>query len=331
MGLFLIVSPSITFAQDPHFSQFYASPLYMNPALAGTTLKSRFTFNYRAQWPSLPGEFATYQVSFDQNLPQANSGLGFTALLDKAGAAGVQSVNFNAMYSYNLQLNKDWGWRTGLQIGFGNRTLDYFKLVFGDQLSEIGYTGSPTQEQGLENLNIHYADVGLGTMLYADDFWMGVSVYHLNRPNQSIINELERLSPKYSVQMGYKLVRYRITEKNRGTYQASLTPALYYSRQGRFQQLDLGLNAYLNPLSLGLWYRGLPIQRSIGGAVVAVVGIQYQDFQFVYSYDAQAGKRGVNTGGAHEITIQLNLADEMTKKRARRQKRKAPSFPQMMF
>ena len=63
-------------AQDPHFTQFYAQPLYLNPGFAGTTLEHRFIVNNRIQWPSLPEAFNTFAFSYDYNFADLNSGLG---------------------------------------------------------------------------------------------------------------------------------------------------------------------------------------------------------------------------------------------------------------
>ena len=46
-----------SYAQDLHFSQFYAAPLYLNPAFAGTAGGPRFILNYRNQWPGINNAF----------------------------------------------------------------------------------------------------------------------------------------------------------------------------------------------------------------------------------------------------------------------------------
>ena len=72
-------------AQDPQFSQFYANPLYLNPALAGATECARINLNYRNQWPSLTKAFITYSMTYDQNLSSINSGFGLIAMNDRQG------------------------------------------------------------------------------------------------------------------------------------------------------------------------------------------------------------------------------------------------------
>jgi type IX secretion system PorP/SprF family membrane protein len=329
-GLLVLFSWLVSRAQDPHFSQFYAAPLYLNPAMTGTTLQGRFMFNYRAQWTKLPGEFATYQAAYDHYSSRLRSGFGFFAHLDRAGAVGVRSLNLGFSYAYNLQLDNRWGLRGGFQVAYGNRGLDYYKLLFGDQLTDLGATGLPTAEPDLANLNVNYLDLNMGWMLYSSNFWLGVSALHLNRPNQALGEINDPLPIKYSIQMGYKMVKQTLN-KNKDDYKASFSPAILYSRQGNYQQLDVGANGFLDPLILGVWYRAVPFQKSYYGALVTMAGIKYQDWQFLYSYDFAVGRFAQATGGAHEISIAINFADEQTKKRYKRKRKKAPEFPSMVY
>ena len=64
-------------AQDPQFSQFYAAPLYLNPALTGINQKGRVGINYRNQWPSINTGFETAAAYVDYNFEEYNSSLGF--------------------------------------------------------------------------------------------------------------------------------------------------------------------------------------------------------------------------------------------------------------
>ncbi|MEY3927192.1 MAG: hypothetical protein RJA97_199, partial [Bacteroidota bacterium] len=62
-------------AQDPHFTQYYANPLYLNPAFAGVKQCPRVTTNYRNQYPSL-GVYQTFSASYDQYVDGLNGGIG---------------------------------------------------------------------------------------------------------------------------------------------------------------------------------------------------------------------------------------------------------------
>jgi type IX secretion system PorP/SprF family membrane protein len=78
----LLASVTVIKAQDPQFSQFYANPLYLNPALAGGDLAPRVTFNYRNQWPGIPGNFVTTAFGVDHFFSGVNSGVGFYVMND---------------------------------------------------------------------------------------------------------------------------------------------------------------------------------------------------------------------------------------------------------
>src|SRR4051812_34004613 len=82
-------------AQDPAFTQFYANPLYLNPAMAGSARCPRIALNYRNQWPSLQGTFVTYSASYDQHVDGLSGGLGLLAVSDKAGEGTINTTNIS--------------------------------------------------------------------------------------------------------------------------------------------------------------------------------------------------------------------------------------------
>ena len=77
-------------AQDVVFSQFYANPLYLNPALAGNASDPRLTFNFRNQWPALNASFVTYSAGFDQHFDALSGGVGLHVLTDQIGSEAFQ-------------------------------------------------------------------------------------------------------------------------------------------------------------------------------------------------------------------------------------------------
>ena len=79
----LIIS-SVAFAQDAHFSQYYANPIYLNPAFAGLDRCPTVHTNYRNQYLEL-GVYQTYSASYDQYVDKLNSGVALMALRDDAG------------------------------------------------------------------------------------------------------------------------------------------------------------------------------------------------------------------------------------------------------
>src|SRR5690349_9072921 len=115
--IILLFATSATFAQDPEFSQYYAAPLYLNPAFAGTSVDHRFIANYRNQWPNITKAFETYAISYDYNLDQYNSGLGVWAMVDKAGSTALKSTQINFQYAYKVRLTENWLLSAGLNFG----------------------------------------------------------------------------------------------------------------------------------------------------------------------------------------------------------------------
>ena len=112
---------------------------------------------------------------------------GIYALLDSQGLGNLKSTEVGSQFSYQLQLNEETFLRLGLQGAYATRTLDYFGLTFGDQYTNGGFTGNPTQEPLVQNglPQVSYADFSSGAMVYSDWYWAGISAHHINRPNQA--------------------------------------------------------------------------------------------------------------------------------------------------
>ena len=310
--LVVIFSPILVTAQDPEFSQYYAAPLYLNPAFAGTTSDHRFIANYRNQWPNIAQGYVTSAFSYDYNLYNYNSGVGFMAVLDKAGTAGMKSNQFNFLYSYRLNVADKWVIASGLNFGYAFRSIDYSKLLFGDQLQFDSDGNAPSDDPSLYNLGMaHYFDFKAGMLAYNKTFWFGFAANHLNRPNRSLVNEESSLPIKVTVHGGVRIPLYRGPFKN--DHQSVLSPSFVYKRQGNFDQIDLGVSLLYNPISIGLWYRGIPIQQNVKDnisqdAVVVILGFQFEKVEVSYSYDFTVSELGPISGGTHEVSLKYKLA-----------------------
>ncbi len=309
------------FGQDPEFSQYYSAPLYLNPAFSGTAADHRFIANHRNQWPSITNGFVTYAFSYDYNLDRLNSGLGFLVTTDKAGTANLKSTTLNFQYAYKVSLSDKWVLSSGLNFGVGFRSVDFSKLVFGDQLAFDATGTTPSDDPVFSNLqSTTYFDFGAGTLLYSRKFWLGFSAAHLNHPNRSLIGEQADIPVKVSVHGGVRIPLYNGVFKKERT--ASIAPSFVYKRQGNFDQLDIGTYFFYEPVVVGLWYRGIPIQQDVKDntnqdAVVVILGFQLQKIELTYSYDITVSKLGPNSGGSHELALKyrLNMAAQITKRK----------------
>ncbi|MEO1049471.1 MAG: type IX secretion system membrane protein PorP/SprF [Bacteroidota bacterium] len=314
-------------AQDPQFSQYYASPLYLNPSFVGTTPYHRFIFNHRNQWPSIANGFVTYAFSYDYNLVDQNSGVGLLVTTDKAGSADLRSTTINLLYAYKLQLADKWVISPSIYFGYGSRNIDFNKLVFGDQL-EFDLDGNiPTDDPSFGSLgNAGFFDFGAGILIYNKHFWGGISSYHLNQPNQSLLDGDSRLPVRTSVHAGAQIpIKTGPFSSNRNI---SVAPSFVYKRQGNFDQLDLGLRFLLQPVMIGFWYRGIPIQQNVNDnisqdAFVLILGMQFEQMEVGYSYDFTISELGPISGGAHEISLKYEV-DLMLRRKVKRKQKYIP-------
>lgn len=297
-------------AQDPQFSQFYAAPLYIAPSFAGGTDGSRVVMNYRNQWPSIPGAFVTYAFSFDHYFHNYNSGVGLLMTRDQAGSGRLANNSASLLYSYNFKLDHRWTMRPGVSFSYSERTIDFYRLTFGDQL-QLNGTHNPSTFNPLINDfamdRVGYFDAATSAMAYSSNAWVGVTVDHLMRPNQSMIDEQKsRVPMKYSLFGGY---RFDYGGNLMGDMGESVSLAVLYRNQGKFNQLDAGVYWSKHPISIGLLYRGIPIfNNHVHGlfnndAVVALVGLRTKDFRIGYSYDMTISRLVNSTGGSHEISL----------------------------
>lgn len=313
-------------AQDPEFSQYYAAPLYLNPAFSGTSVDHRFIVNYRNQWPNVNHAFETYAASYDYNLDQLNSGLGFLIVHDKAGSAHLKSTQFNFQYAYKVKLSENWIMSTGLNFGIGTRSVDYNNLVFYDQLQFDPDGISIPPPSGLSVQRRSYFDFGGGILAYNRKFWFGVATSHLNKPNRSLAGQEAEIPIKTTVHAGVRIPLYHgLFKKDRI---AAIAPSFVYKQQGSFDQLDIGTYFLYEPVVLGLWYRGIPIQQNVRDnlshdAVVVILGFQLEKIEISYSYDVTVSDLGPVSGGSHELAVKFKV-DLGTQVRTRKKEKFIP-------
>lgn len=312
-------------AQDPQFTQFYASPLYLNPAFAGANACSRVSTNYRNQWPSIPGAFVSYVLSFDHDIPAISSGVGALFTTDRAGTGKLRSTSLNLLYSYELRITRKWSGRVGFQAAQTIRDINFFDLTFGDQLARGGVSTSvevPQQEK------VSFLDFSSGVLFYSQKYWLGFSSHHMNQPNQSLTAEESILPVKYSVHAGAKLP---IRSGSKKSASQSISPAIQYKNQSKFDQVDVGLYYAYSPMVFGVWYRGIPLIKAYqpgyanNDAVAFLVGLDVNDLRLGYSYDLTISRLLNSTGGTHEISLSYQFCNyEALQKRKKRKRLLVP-------
>lgn len=299
------------FAQDQQFTQFYAVPTAVSPSFAGASIQSRVSMQYRNQWSAIPGGFNSGNITFDQFMPNLNSGIGMLVSYDQAGSGALRSTTVAVQYAYEARIKRNLFFRPSLQLGYGQKSIDFEKLTFYDQMVREGNVAS--LEAGTVR-PVNYYDMGAGMLLYSPKLWLGVSAFHNNTPDVSLYDtQKSPLARKLSVHGGYRI---RLKGNSLRKLDHYMVVAANYLAQQQFDQLDLGFYYEFSPMILGLWYRGLPMKSNSYGsfnhdALAFVLGFQAGNYKVGYSYDITVSTLGIaSSAGTHEVSLVYQWANK---------------------
>ena len=310
IGVLLVLLLNVnSVAQDPHFSQFYSAQTFLSPSLAGSSGGTRYTANYRNQWPGIQKTYQTYAVSADFYLSEFRSGFGALLVTDKAGSASLNTTNLGLQYSFRVPISDNIQFVPGLQFTFGQKSLDRSKLIFPDEV----VTETPSSGQFyLTNTKAQYVDFITSVFLYSRTVWMGFVADHLLRPNYSFMGD-KTILPLKIVNFGGMNFWQPNARRIDDPRLASL--CYRFEVQNGFKQLDVGGYVYGKVFDFGIWYRGLPIFKNQNienhyidnDAVVLSVGVSTNALHITYSYDLQLSKLAAYGSGAHEVSIGFEM------------------------
>lgn len=306
-------------AQDPHFSQYYANPLYLNPAFAGVKKCPKIHLNYRNQYPSL-GVYQTYSASYDQYISAIKGGLGVLVMRDDAGNGALSLTEASLIYSYHLNVTRKFTLLAGFQGTFRQRTLDWGSFTFPDMIDPFYGFVKPTQEvEPGNNSNSHF-DLSVGFLGYTEYWYLGVTGHHLTEPNEAFLSN-NVLPFKLTVHGGASIPLGRRRLHN--STQSLLIPNIVYQLQGSASQITAGLSFKRGPVSGGLALRH-------GGnnpdAVIIILGVAppKSPWSIGYSYDYTISDLTNVIGGAHEVSLMYQFPCRVRKQQIR--EIKCPTF-----
>jgi len=317
-------------AQDVYFSQPLANRQALNPAFAGLLDDYSGTLSFRNQHPTLAGTFQTVQLAGEWRLPSAglHHALGLLVNQDRTGEVGYTRFEVAGQYAYHTRLTRDVALSGGASVGYGRQRVGYDNLTFGDQYGADGtYTGA-TAESLAGFPPVNYVTVGVGGVLYTEQFWVSLTGQHLNRPDLRFSTQAG-LPLRLSANGGYKLFIQKPAGYGKGEQrEISLTPTLGYTRQGSSQRSEAGAYFSADPVTVGAVYRNLASPDQGTQHVVAMVaGIAYGDLRVGYSYDVGVSQLANELGGAHEITLTLRAFDKLESAFRRLRRRDYPISP----
>ncbi|MGP8216509.1 MAG: type IX secretion system membrane protein PorP/SprF [Bacteroidia bacterium] len=284
-------------AQDPQFTQFYANPLYLNPAFAGSANCPRICMNFRDEWPNIPGTFVTYSASYDQHVDALSGGIGLLATQDEAGQATLTTTNVSAIYAFQLPITRTFTISAGFQATYHEKSVDWSKLTFGDEIDATRGFVRPTAEASTQT-SIGVPDFSAGILGYSKNLFIGFSADHLTQPNENFVTGPSPLPMKYTFNAGAMIPvnNHSIQED-----QVTISPNVIFQKQQDFQQLELGFYAIKGPIVGGLWYRNQD-------AIALLIGFQTKTVKMGYSYDVTISKLTEQTAGSHELSLIIQFS-----------------------
>lgn len=301
--------PAAIKAQDIHLTQYYFSPLSLNPALTGVFNGDfRVQLNNREQWTSaVHRSYSASRASYDQPIGTSNWSGGIIAQEMHAGNGGYTALNVMLSASYRISLERD-HFFLGLQGGFGSNYFNMNNAAFAENFDAInGYNRdiNPTTENF--NSSSYYPDFNFGALwIHSSNNgkvtpFFGATAFHINRPDQSFFNNGSSHLPRRY--LGHAGVRMNVSNV------ISITPVGMYYIQKEAQEISVGaltdimLDNANTSLQLGGFYR-------FDDAASAFAGINYKGLTVGLSYDITTSTlaRPANNNGAFEFSLSYTKA-----------------------
>lgn len=289
-------------AQDPYFSQYFLNPIYMNPAYTGTMKVPRFGVQYRNQWPAMNNAYTTYFASFDTYMPKIKSGLGMLMYQDVQGDGIYKQSSFKAIYSKEIQINREWKMYGSLSAGAQINSLNFNQLIFPDGLDAIYGLHQPTNESLPENNNRIFPDFGTGILVFNDKYFFGFAVDHLSEPNHSLYSEFPiELPRKYTAHFEVNLP-WHIPGHWRKF--CTFNPNFIVQSQGNERNITFGVYANRKSFTLGIWNRQTTKKST---DVIVMAGFIGKQLKTAITYDTNLRGVGLRSHGSVEISISFLL------------------------
>lgn len=290
---------------DPHFSQYYAHPLWLNPALTGVIDGDyRASVNIKEQWGAISNAYLTGAASFDV-APTKNFAYGATILNQHAGELDFNYLTALLSGSYRVRFGQT-GLQTvsfGLQAGFVHRSFDLSQGRFGNQFNPVtGSDGSISSGESLSSTSSFVPDINAGIMYFDGNpdqnanVFFGASAAHLNRPVERFFDNSTRTPIRFTAHGGARI---------RASEMLDIVPNALVMYQGNTNEISVGAYAqFMVSNQSNILFGG---NYRVKDASIAFVGLQFKNMVFGLSYDVNTSalRRASNSSGGLELSISL--------------------------
>lgn len=294
---------------DPHFTQNYTYPMYINPAMVGQSNGDyRASAIYRSQWGTVGSPYRTTGLSFDASTNN-NLALGVNLMNQAAGDGGFNYFNLYASIAYTgVKFGKNENHHVifAMQAGLLNRHVNQSKFKWGEQWNPItGYNASNPITEDFAKSSATTLDMGTGALYYDAspekkyNIFGGISFYHINRPSDPIISsqstELNTIPMRYTIHGGASINLMQ---------GMNIVPHILYNQQGNARETMLGVYVQKTvneetDIMAGAYYR-------YKDAIAPFVGVDYKNFLVGISYDANTSKLGAMTRNVNSFELSFS-------------------------
>jgi type IX secretion system PorP/SprF family membrane protein len=326
-------------AQDPTFSMLYLNKLYLNPAYTGINRDWNLTAVNRTQWAGLPGRMDSRMAAVDVACPASKLGFGAMFFDDVVGNGAYRNTNGSFLLAAHIpsKYPRNFGWKkmrnksyimsAALQYTVGQKSVDWSRLIFSDQLDPALGLIRPVSavQPGMEVSNlIHSLSAGVlfRTELKTEGsfFSVGFTAFNVNQPVETFYGLDNKRPVRYNA---HSHTTFRVSKKHTNEIPRFLTVGLIYDRQATLQTAMMGGSlTFGKDFLLGVWYRNRRVNFPETNMDAVVINIIYstKTISVGYSYDITVSALGLDqTFGTHEVGINYRIDDQyLCKKKSKK-------------
>lgn len=308
--LSFFVSTCCLFAQDIHYTQFYADPIRLNPAQTGNfTGDYRIGLNARTQWKSVTVPYQTISTYLDFSLLKGKGlnwlGVGINALYDRAGNGELATTEIRGSLAAHQAFTENFYLSVGTGLTYVNKLIDFEQLQFSNQWNDVNFSPAINSGEAYISQSFQYIDASVGATanVYVHNalsFQGGISLAHFNRPAVTFFDEEDS-------RLGIRNISF--LESKIGLNDWSIEPGVYFTQQKRAREWAIGSNVGYtlqtatkyqksSHLYVGIWYR-------LKDALSGLIGYQWNNYRFLANYDVNlSALTPASQGrGAFEISL----------------------------
>lgn len=321
--LILLICPNILHAQDIHFSNYYMSPLSLNPANTGNYSGNwRLMNNYRQQGDNLTNSYTTASLAFDHPVYFRNekASLGLLYIYDNSANNTLLVNKVYLSAGYFLKITSQSYLHIGFQGGFVHKRYSLNGLTLPDQfdMSQGIFNPQLSTQESFENQSLYYLDFNWGLIWSRKTATLnteiGVAMFHFNQPEEVFFEGKNRLEPRYQI---HALAKKKISGH------LYLRPKALFAVDNHTNELlvgaDIGLllkeNEAFKDFYFGIHYRGG--YNRISDALIFKTGFNYLDFDIAFAYDLEISGQKISsyTSNAFEVSIIFTRPETSLKER----------------